>query len=90
MKDLIKNCLAGRNQYSPLDNFDNFDNDEGMTRVFKVESDSFKLLYWNSSNNEEPSHDYVLSEIAILLLNGEMNNSLSVDFNEIMFEVIEK
>jgi hypothetical protein len=79
-KQLIKAISRRDFEHSIEDDFEN-------TSVYKIQGDETYMLFWNSSNGEEPEYRYVLPEILELVIDEDMEGSVSDGFNEIMFEV---
>jgi len=65
-------------------------NTQGRSRVYKIESESSKLLFWNSSNGSGFDKSDILFSISSAILKGDLEGRVSSDFNEIMWEVLEK
>jgi len=82
---LIENC--NNNNFSREESEDFVCNGE-TTKVWKIQSNEEEVvLYWNSSNGQEPQHDSVLSIIANELIHENDGGSFSDGFNEIMYEI---
>jgi|TARA_B110000444_G_C18401613_1_gene393923 hypothetical protein len=79
-KQLIKAINRIDFEHSIDDDFEN-------TSVYKVQGDETYMLFWNSSNGEEPDYRYVLPLILEYVIDGEDDGSISDGFNEIMFEI---
>ena len=79
-KQLLK-AINNRDYEHSID--DDFEN----TSVYKVQGDETYMLFWNSSNGQEPEYRYVLPEILELVVDENMEGSISDGFNEIMFEI---
>jgi hypothetical protein len=79
-KQLIKAINRRDFEHSIDDDFEN-------TSVYKVQGDETYMLFWNSSNGEEPEYRYVLPLILEYVIDGEDDGSISDGFNEIMFEI---
>jgi len=62
---------------------DDFEN----TSVYKIQGDETYMLYWNSSNGQEPDHGFALTEIFDLVVDEITEGSISDGFNEIMFQI---
>lgn len=58
--------------------------------VYKVETDTDILYFWNSSNNGKIDIGEVLFKIGECLEKWQTEGSVMDDFNEIMFETYEK
>ena len=83
MNELIKRCLDSDNiKHDPKDDFDD-------TKVYSVESDDKKLLFWNSNNRSKFDHDYALADIMLKLLSDEVEGTVSEPYAgvEVMWEV---
>tara|TARA_R100000742_G_C4279448_1_gene104047 strand:+ start:3428 stop:3682 length:255 start_codon:yes stop_codon:yes gene_type:complete len=78
-KELIK--TIARNEYSH-----SIENDFENTSVYKIEGSESYLIFWNSSNGEEPEFKYALSEILELIIDEEYEGTVSDGWNEIMFK----
>jgi hypothetical protein len=79
-KQLIKAINRIDFEHSIGDDFEN-------TSVYKVQGDETYMLFWNSSNGEEPEYRYVLPLILEYVIDENMEGSVSDGFNEIMFEI---
>ena len=79
-KQLLKAINNRDFEHSIDDDFEN-------TSVYKIQGDETYMLFWNSSNGEEPDYRYVLPEILECVIDGEDDGSISDGFNEIMFEI---
>jgi len=79
-KQLIKAISRRDFEHSIEDDFEN-------TSVYKVQGDETYMLFWNSSNGEEPEYRYVLPLILEYVIDENMEGSVSDGWNEIMFEV---
>jgi len=79
-KQLLK-AINNRDYEHSID--DDFEN----TSVYKIQGDESYLLFWNSSNGEEPEYRYALPLILEYVIDGEDDGSISDGWNEIMFEV---
>ncbi len=62
---------------------DEFENNSG----YRIQGDETYMLFWNSSNGEEPEYRYVLPDILECVIDGLDWGTVSDGFNEIMFEV---
>ena len=82
MEKLTENCIRGSYVH-------NKNNDFGSTKVFSVLGENKNLLFWNSNNNKGFDKEEVLREIAILLLNGEIDGTILEPYQmvDIMWEV---
>ena len=79
-KQLLKAINNRDFEHSIDDDFEN-------TSVYKIQGDETYMLFWNSSNGEEPEYRYVLPLILGYVIDGEDEGSVSDGFNEIMFEI---
>tara|TARA_B100001173_G_scaffold177490_1_gene153283 strand:+ start:1269 stop:1523 length:255 start_codon:yes stop_codon:yes gene_type:complete len=79
-KQLLK-AINNRDYEHSID--DDFEN----TSVYKIQGDESYLLFWNSSNGEEPEYSFVLPLILEYVIDGEDEGGVSDGWNEIMFEV---
>jgi len=79
-KQLLKAINNRDFEHSIDDDFEN-------TSVYKIQGDESYLLFWNSSNGEEPEYRFVLPLILEYVIDGEDEGSVSDGWNEIMFEV---
>ena len=86
MNSLIKMALNTR----IMKEIDTHTDEYGTTIIYGIESDTHALKVWNSSNLRGFRHKEALNNIVEYLLNGDTDGSVSQDFKEIMFEIIEK
>ena len=89
MEDYIAQLLKGCNNedYSRAEEED-FGDEFGKTRVWKIQSDEGRTLYyWNSANGQEPRHSEALTSIANELLDGNEGGNAYDGWNEIQFEI---
>jgi len=88
MEDSIKKIIKGcnNNNYSRAEEED-FSDEFGKTRVYKVQGEDQSLYYWNSSNSKNIQHSEALSRIADEILDDNESGSIDDGWNEIMFEI---
>jgi len=84
MKTIIQGC--GNADFSRAEEED-FSDEYGTTKAYKVQGEDECLYYWNSSNSQEPQHAEALRYISEELENDSFEGSISDGWNEIMFEV---
>lgn len=80
-KELIKAIARKDFEHSIEDDFEN-------TTVYKIQGDESYILFWNSSNGEEPEFKYALPQILDFIIDEEYEGTVSDGWNEIMFETI--
>lgn len=90
MNKLIQKLMRGEFKRSP--EYDDTICPGTPVKVFTVETDKFLCKLWNSSNNNDFDKRDITVEIADKLLEDKNNlgGTVSQDFKEIMFEIIEK
>ena len=79
-KQLLKAINNRDFEHSIDDDFEN-------TSVYKIQGDESYLLFWNSSNGEEPEYRYALPLILESIIDELDWGNINDGFNEIMFEV---
>ena len=79
-KQLIKAINNRDFEHSIEDDFEN-------TSVYKIQGDESYLLFWNSSNGQEPEYRFVLHLILESIIDGLDWGTINDGWNEIMFEV---
>ena len=62
-KQLLKAINNRDFEHSIDDDFEN-------TSVYKIQGDETYMLFWNSSNGEEPEYRYVLPDILECVIDG--------------------
>lgn len=90
MNKLIKKLV--RANYTRSKNDDFADGIGGTVKVYVVETEEFKCKFWNSSNNDSFNLLAACTRIAEEILEDDEidEGTISIGFNEIMFEVEEK
>ena len=88
LTSLILECRNANYIHSGLCDFSD---EYGKTKVYEVEADDMVLTYWNSSNDEKIPHQLALELIGDELYKNDSicQGSVSVNMNEIMFEINE-
>jgi hypothetical protein len=81
---IVQGC--NNKDYSRAEEED-FSDEYGTTKAYKVQGEDQCLYYWNSSNQQAPQHAEALRYIAEELESGTENGSVADGWNEIMFEV---
>ena len=79
-KQLLKAINNRDFEHSIDDDFEN-------TSVYKIQGDETYMLFWNSSNGEEPEYRYALPLILESIIDELDWGTINDGFNEIMFEV---
>tara|TARA_R100000995_G_scaffold84922_1_gene65905 strand:+ start:24075 stop:24338 length:264 start_codon:yes stop_codon:yes gene_type:complete len=77
-KELIKSI--NRNKYAH-----SIEDDLQETTVYKIEGSKSYILFWNSSNGEEPEFRYALPEIFNLIVDEKYTGTVSDGYNQIMY-----
>lgn len=87
---LLLALMNGESKRSEKDDFP--DGMGGKVKVFVAEGEKLRVKFWNSSNNESFYRPRVCNLIGGEILQNESisGGSVSIDLNEIMFEIEEK
>jgi hypothetical protein len=78
-KELIKAIARKDFEHSIEDDFED-------TTVYKIQGDENYILFWNSSNGEEPEFRYVLPEMIQNIVDEKTEGNIFDGYNEIMFK----
>jgi hypothetical protein len=87
---LVKNLINANYKRSAGDDF--ADGIGGTVKVYTVETDSSRCKFWNSSNNSSFDLLKACTGIADAILEDDEidEGTVSIGFNEVMFEIEEK